>query len=250
MKARSSRFGSVLVYYGAMTSVLIALGEPFLRIGVEATLNDAADFEVVGHADEVAAVGPEVDRLEPDVLILDEHFRRQDQRLILGLAKTHPDCPVVVMVDHTDEQCTLRSLLTGPRDHWPDDSVLKQVQECCILALRQSARGCVPKASTPDRLVSALKAVVAGEVWCGPGLATYFRDTIGDAGEEESHHRLTARELEVIALVVDCLSNREIGQRLNLSEQTVKNHVARIMDKLGMHNRVELALYAVREHLA
>ena len=250
MKARSSRFGSVLVYYGAMTSVLIALGEPFLRIGVEATLERSEDFEVAGQVEDVTGVRPAIEKLEPDVLILDEHFRRQDQRLILGLAKTHPDCPVVVMVDHTDEQCTLRSLLTGPRDHWPDDSVLKQVQECCILALRQSARGCVPKASTPDRLVSALKAVVAGEVWCGPGLATYFRDTIGDAGEEESHHRLTARELEVIALLVDCLGNREIGQRLNLSEQTVKNHIARIMGKLDVRNRVELALYAVRERLA
>jgi len=233
-----------------MTSVLIALGGPFVRIGVEATLNDTVDFEVVGHTDEVAAVGPDVDRLEPDVLILDEQFRRQDAELLPGLCKTHPDCRVLVMVDHTDDQCTLRSLLTGPRDRWPDDSVLKQVEECCILALRQSARGCLPKASTPDRLVSALKAVVAGEVWCGPGLATYFRDTIGDAGEKESHQRLTAREIEVIALVVDCLSNREIGQNLNLSEQTVKNHVARIMDKLDVRNRVELALYAVRERLA
>jgi len=233
-----------------MTSVLIALRESFVRIGVEATLNDTADFEVVGHTDEAAAVGPDVGRLEPDVLILDEQFRRQDAELLPGLSKAHPDCRVLVMVDHTDEQCTLRSLLTGPRDHWPDDSVLKQVQECCILALRQSARGCIPKAASPDRLVSALRAVMAGEVWAGPGLATFFRDTIGDAGEEESPHRLTARELEVIALVVDCLSNREIGQNLNLSEQTVKNHVARIMDKLDVRNRVELALYAVRKRLA
>jgi len=233
-----------------MTSVLIALRESFVRIGVEATLNDTADFEVVGHTDEAAAVGPDVGRLEPDVLILDEQFRRQDAELLPGLSKAHPDCRVLVMVDHTDEQCTLRSLLTGPRDHWPDDSVLKQVQECCILALRQSARGCIPKAASPDRLVSALRAVMAGEVWAGPGLATYFRDTIGDASDEESPHRLTARELEVIALVVDCLSNREIGQNLNLSEQTVKNHVARIMDKLDVRNRVELALYAVRKRLA
>jgi two-component system response regulator NreC len=233
-----------------MTSVLIALGEPFVRIGVQATLEKSGDFEVAGQVEDVTGVRPAVEKLAPDVLILDEHFRRQDQKLLPGLGKTHPDCRVLVMVDHTDEQCTLRSLLMGPRDHWPDDNVLKQLQECCLLALRDSARGCIPKASPPERLVDALKAVIAGEVWCGPGLATYFRDTIGDAGEEESHHRLTARELEVIALVVDCLSNREIGQRLNLSEQTVKNHVARIMDKLGMHNRVELALYAVREHLA
>jgi DNA-binding NarL/FixJ family response regulator len=232
-----------------MTSVLIALQEPFLRIGVETTLAESDDFEVAGQAEDAAAVAPAVDRLQPDVLILDEHFRRADQSLLPGLAETHPDCRVIVMVDHTDERCTLRSLLMGPREQWPDDNVLKQVQECCLLALRESARGCVPKASPPDRLVSALKAVMAGEVWAGPGLSEFFRDSVIPQSES-AQQRVTTRELEVIALVVDGMSNREIGQRLNLSEQTVKNHVARIMDKLGVRNRVELALYAVRERLA
>jgi DNA-binding NarL/FixJ family response regulator len=231
-----------------MTSVLIALGEPLLRLGVQATLEDVSEFDVVGHAEEPEGVKPAVDRLAPDLLLLDEHFRRQDEGLLPGIAANHPECKVVVMVDHTDEQCTLRSLLMGPRDRWPDDDVLKQVRECCILALRQSARGCVPKGSSPERLVSALRAVVAGEVWAGPGLASYFRDTLASV-EPESSSRLTARELEVTGLVADGLSNREIAQRLQLSEQTVKNHLARIMDKLGTRNRVELALHAVRERL-
>ncbi len=249
MKARSSRFGGVLVYYGAMTSVLIALGEPFVRIGVQATLEKSGDFEVAGQVEDVTGVRPAVEKLAPDALILDEHFRRQDQKLLPGLGKTHPDCRVLVMVDHTDEQCTLRSLLMGPRDHWPDDNVLKQLQECCLLALRDSARGCIPKASPPERLVDALKAVLAGEVWAGPGLSEYFRDSI-IPHTKPVQQRVTTRELEVIGLLVDGMSNREIGQRLNLSEQTVKNHIARIMGKLGVRNRVELALYAVRERLA
>ena len=62
--------------------------------------------------------------------------------------------------------------------------------------------------------------------------------------------RLTAREIEVIGLVVDGLSNREIGRSLGVQEQTVKNHVARIMDKLKVRNRVELALKAVRDNIA
>jgi len=233
-----------------MTSVLIALQEPFVRIGVEVTLEKSEDFEVAGQVENVSGVAAAVDELKPEVLILDEHFRRSDQKLLPGLSQTHPDCRVVVMVDHTDEQCTLRSLLMGPREHWPDDNALKQVQECCLLALRDSARGCIPKASPPDRLLSALKAVMAGEVWAGPGLSEFFRESVIPQSPPAQQQRVTARELEVIALVVDGLSNREIGQRLNLSEQTVKNHVARIMDKLDVRNRVELALYAVRERLA
>ncbi len=110
---------------------------------------------------------------------------------------------------------------------------MKTIQECCLLALRESARGCLPKGSTPERLIAALQAVAAGEVWTGP----------------DSNNRITARELEVIELVVRGLSNREVARQLELSEQTVKNHNARIMDKLEVRNRVELVLHAMRERL-
>lgn len=234
-----------------MTSVLIALHEPFLRMGVEATLRDAEGFEVVGSVQGAQAVEAATAGHEPDLLLMDDRLRREAGGLLRGLAQKHPRCRVVVMVDHDDNDCTLRSLLLGPRDRWPEDDVLKQVQECCLLALRESARGCIPKSSTPEQLLSALKAISKGELWAGPGITGYLLDSLVPASAEKvPSSRVTTREIEVVGLVVDGLSNREIGERLTLSEQTVKNHVARIMSKLGVRNRVELALYAVREHLA
>jgi len=231
-----------------MTSVLIALEEPFVQMGVRVTIENTEGFEVVGVAEAVDQVESTVTELAPDILILDSHFQQVDDKLVPQLTSNHPECKILVMVDHTDEGCTLRSLLAGPRQHWLEDDALKTIQECCLLALRESARGCLPKGSTPERLIAALQAVAAGEVWTGPGLASYWMHSIRPP-DPDSNNRITARELEVIELVVSGLSNREVAQQLELSEQTVKNYTARIMDKLGVRNRVELVLYAIRERL-
>jgi DNA-binding NarL/FixJ family response regulator len=232
-------------------SVVIALAEPFVRIGVDVTVRGAEDFDVVRTVEEIADIVPAVREFEPDVLILDSHFQQADARLMRNVLDARPDCNVLVLVDHTDEQCTVRRLLAGPPDHWPDRDAIDSLRECCLLAFRESARGCVPKASTPDRLLHALRTIVDGGVWAGPGLSQYLLELVRPSQPPpEPAHRLTRRELDVIGLLVEGLSNREIAERLGLSEQTVKNHSARIMAKVEVRNRVELVLYAVRERLA
>jgi len=132
-------------------SVFIALSEPFIWLGVDATLKETSGFEVVGHTDEIAQIGPQLTALHPDVLILDSRFQQRDSALMPAIMQQDPECKVLVMVDHTDEECTVRKLLAGPRERWPGEEMLKNLRECCLLALRESAKGCLPKASSPER---------------------------------------------------------------------------------------------------
>jgi len=231
------------------SSVLIALSEPFVRIGVQVTLESEDDFTVVGHVNDGGDIIRTVGELRPDMLVLDTHFQHRERGVMQAVLRAHPECLVLVMVDHTDAECTVRRLLAGPQDRWPDQDTIDNLKECCLVALRESASGCLPKAATPEMLVSALRAMAKGEIWAGPGISTYFADLVRPP-EPEPPQRLTKRELDVVGLLVQGLSNKEIAARLGLSEQTVKNHVARIMVKVDVRNRVELALYAVRERLA
>ena len=232
-------------------SVLIAASQPLLRLGIGAALAGDSEFPVVGEVEAAGGVLEAVARARPDILLLDAAFHAEQPQLLAALATRHPGCRVLMLVDHTDAQCTVRSLLAGPPDHRPDARAIGALHDCCLSALRHSAKGCLPKAGSPRQLRDALRAVAAGELWIGPTLSAYVAERLAQPAEPPAAGRgLTTREIEVVALVVEGLSNREIGQRLRLSEQTIKNHVARIMAKTRARNRVALVLLAMRERLA
>jgi DNA-binding NarL/FixJ family response regulator len=153
-----------------MTTVLIAVEEPLVQIGIRVTIEESPDFEAAGIVSEGTEVPAAVADLQPDILLLDSHFQQRDDRLVPQITGDHPECKLLVLVDHTDDACTLRYLLSVQGEHRPTEDALKAMKECCLLALRQSARGCLPKQSGPDRLLTALRAVAAGEVWVGPAL--------------------------------------------------------------------------------
>lgn len=231
-----------------MIKTLLALEEPFIRIGVSTSLQEDEDIDLLGEIEQADGILNAVAVNRPDVLVLDYRFVRGSS-LVPDLIERSPDTKILVMVDHTDDQCTLRHMLMGPQEGWPDRDAMQRLRECCLVALKESARGCLPKSASPDQLVAAVKAVAAGEIWTGPAIAEYWRKSL-EQPRESGSAGITAREIEVIGLVVDGLSNREIASRLHLGEQTVKNHLARIMGKLHVRNRVELALHAIRERLA
>lgn len=228
------------------TRILIALAIPFFRAGVRKILDEQDDLEVVGEVSAMEDVLPAVVRLEPDVAIVDTDFQRADSEFIESIRDARPSTGVLVMVNHSDEDCVIRAMLANPSGPQFSDDALTRLSECCLMALRSSARGCVPKVAEPDRLVRAIRTVAAGGLAAGAWLGSMvgrMSDPAPEAG------RVTGRELEIISLVARGLENKEIGAELEIAEQTVKNHLSRVMKKLGLRNRQEVAMFAVRVHL-
>lgn len=110
----------------------------------------------------------------------------------------------------------------------------------------------MPSSSEPERILKAIRAVTSGEIAAAPWLAAVLNQESGrsrrprPAGDQP----VTARELEVISLVAEGLSNKEVARRLGIREQTVKNHLVQISKKLGVSSRLEIGLEAVRHHVA
>ncbi len=122
-------------------------------------------------------------------------------------------------------------------------------------ALQLGARGIVLKESATELIMESIRSVVNGQYWVGREnvsdvvqlLQRFLPHTASQAPRE--NFGLTARELQVVTAIVAGFTNREVAQRLTLSEQTVKHHITNIFDKLGVSNRMELTLFAISHHL-
>ncbi len=121
-----------------------------------------------------------------------------------------------------------------------------------VEAVRRGARGVVLKQAATERLLEGIRKVCQGEMWIDQRVAADVMRAItgppaAPAGEKPL---LTAREQEIVSLVTQGFRNKEIADKLSISEQTVKNHLHNIFDKLGVSDRLELALYALHHRLA
>lgn len=230
-----------------MIDVFVAVGEPLLRRGVEAALRDAGDCRLVGTAamrDEVEAAAA---TLGSAVLILGGELQQEDGGLISALLERNPGVRILLLVSHRDEECVLRSVLSRSQPLRLSREAAERLHDCCLLALRSQARGCVPRGATESRLVDAVRAVAAGEIAAGAWMAGLWALTSGSRSSRgAAPERVSSRELEVLRLLAEGLSNKGIASRLGIREQTVKNHLSRLMRKLGGAGRVELVLLAMR----
>jgi DNA-binding NarL/FixJ family response regulator len=231
-----------------MIKVVIALEEPLLRLGAKAALDEAEDCTVVGMVDRREAVEEEVRRTMPQVLVMDVEFQKEDRQIILRLVEEDPELKVLVFVEHSDEECSIRALLADPEAVRFSVEALEHLDECCLTSLRSSARGCVPRTSEPGHLLQAVRTVAAGEIAASPWL-TAILNPGGSGVRPDAPGPISARELDVIGLVAEGKGNKEIAKILGIREQTVKNHLASIMQKLGAKSRLEVGIHAVRQNL-
>lgn len=229
-----------------MVDVVVAVQDTFPRLGIQKALDESDVARVVSTLDSPEHLHDAIEAHRPEVLVLDVRFRRDNPGLLAELAHRHPSCRVLVLVPHKAHECALRHLLTaGGRAHLSAEAA-NRIDECCLTSLRGQARGCLPAEASASEVVQAVKEVAAGHVAAAPWLSAFAEVGMGSVAEQPS---ITARELEVMALLADGLGNKAIARKLGIREQTVKNHLARLMSKLGLGSRAQVGLVAARYHV-
>ena len=213
--------------------VLVVDDEELVRTGLRMILDAEPDLTVVGTAVDGVQAVTEARRLRPDVVLMDIRMPALD-----GLAAT-------------------RQLLTGP-DPVPCKVVILttfDVDEHVYEALRAGASGFLLKDVPADQLAHAIRVAAAGDALLAPSVTRRLIASFTRRELAPPHIRppgvadLTAREVEVLELLAEGLSNVEIGARLFVGEATVKTHVARILMKLGVRDRVQAVIVAFRAGL-
>jgi DNA-binding NarL/FixJ family response regulator len=200
-----------------MIRVLIVDDHPVVRQGLVALLSVQDDIAVAGEAGDGPAAISLARTVSPDVVLLDLKLPGMDGVAVLSeLAGKHR---VLVLTSATDPQWAQRALGAG-------------------------ASGVVYKDIDPDALVRAIRSVHDGNVLLAVGAAASLRG--GSAGRGDWPDALTPREREVLAHITAGQSNREIARALHVSEKTVKAHVSSVLAKLGVQDRTQAAILAVR----
>ncbi len=211
----------------ATVRVVVADRQPLFRRGVADVIADESDLVVVGETDDAAMLLEVVERGRADIVLLDLGIRGGGIEVCALLRDTRPDVHVVVLT------------------HAEDDADLAG-------AVRAGARGYLLKETTPVELVQAVRAVAAGSSLLSPAMASRLLDEFAvlvrrQDAPPEGTGSLSRRELEVLTKVAEGLNNRAIAEQLFISENTVKNHVRSIHEKLQVHSRMEAVVRAVRE---
>ena len=206
--------------------ILLADDHTILRKGLRLLLERERDFEVVGEAGNGREALDLIEQVRPEVAIIDIGMP-----ILNGIeatkraCETHPRTAIIILSVHSDEGYILRALKAG-------------------------ARGYLLKDSAETDLIQAVRAVGAGKAFFSPAVSKVLADDylrqIRQQGAEDAYDLLTARERELLQLIVELKPTREIAELLGVSAHTVDKHRGNLMQKLNVHSIPELILYAVR----
>ena len=209
--------------------VLVVDDQELLRRGVTMLLGVEPDMEVVGEAADGASAAALAATAVPDVVLMDVRMPRQTGIEACTAVKDAAPNARIIMLTVSDDEADLYD------------------------AVKSGASGYLLKDSSIEEVAQAIRVVADGQSLISPSMAIKLLDEFKQMARTDRQAvptpRLTERELEVLRLVAQGLNNREIAKQLFISENTVKNHVRNILEKLQLHSRMEAVMYAVREKI-
>jgi DNA-binding NarL/FixJ family response regulator len=208
--------------------ILLVDDHEVVRLGLATLLEDVPEVELVGEAGSGRDALGACERLQPDLVILD--IRLPDQsgvEVCREITGRWPAIKVIILTSYLSDDLIADTIVAG-------------------------AAGFVRKQVGNEELLRAIEATRHGEAWLDPQTTQQVLERMRRTErliDASAFRDLSKRELEVLLLVSQGKSNRDIAETLAVSEKTARNHVTRLLDKLGLSNRVELATYAVKHHL-
>lgn len=209
--------------------VLVVDDQELFRRGLIMLLGSDSDIEVVGEASDGITATDLAVRTAPDVILLDVRMpRRTGVEACRSIKEVVPSAKII-MLTVSDEEADLYE------------------------SVKNGASGYLLKDSSIEEVAQAIRVVNEGQSLISPSMAVKLIDEFKQMSKPEREQgpalKLTERELEVLRLVAKGLNNREVAKELFISENTVKNHVRNILEKLQLHSRMEAVMYAMREKL-
>ena len=211
--------------------VMVVDDHALFRRGLEMVLQQEADIELVGEASDGAEAVERATELMPDVVLMDVRMPRRSGIEAAGQIRDALPHAKILMLTISDEEADLYD------------------------AIKAGASGYLLKEIPIEEVADAIRSVWAGQSRISPSMASKLLTEFAamskatDERPQMPAPKLTDREMEVLKLVAQGLNNRDIAKELFISENTVKNHIRNILEKLHLHSRVEAAVYAHRQHL-
>lgn len=196
--------------------------DPLRLVGYRALFDSERDLEIMGASIETATTDPNI-----DLVLLGSHGTQNLFDMMAGLKAARPGLRIIVSGSGADDETILKALAAG-------------------------AKGYVDEAATPEEFVMAIRIVNQGSVWAPRRvLSTFIERVTASPGRIFPAGRVsfTDREKDVLEMLVAGRSNKEIGSALGIEERTVKAHVAKLMRKVGVQNRIALSVHAITHSL-
>jgi two-component system NarL family response regulator len=210
-----------------MLRIVVADDHALFRTGLIHILEREPDFDVVGEAVDGQDAIARARDLQPDLLLLDIRMPVLDGIAALPeIRSAAPACHIIMLTQSDSDEHLYQAIKAG-------------------------ASGYLLKEIAPEEIAEAIRQVASGEAVISPAMSSTLLRQFAAlvAREQPSAGRLSARELEVLGLLCDGLANRDIATALFISENTVRNHVRNILEKLGLTSRMQAVAYAMREGL-